>query len=131
MLSNVGFNGLPTVCTIGLVTARCIIDCIEWLRYLRQWYEHLVCSSYRMASSVLMKSFGEVEFVSPINGHRKVPANNFFEIFMTNFFFVFFIVLSFFLSFFFFSFLSTAWCLFCLFYTLTSTGRYLLTFSLK
>ena len=128
MLSNVGFNGLPTVCTIGLVTARCIIDCIEWLHYLRQWYGHLVCSSYRTSSSVLMRSFREVKFVSPINGHHKVPANNFFEIFMTIFFFfVFFIVL----SFFFFSFISTAWCLFCLFYTLTSTSRYLLTFSLK
>jgi len=28
MLSNIGFDGPPTVCTAGLVTVRGIIDCI-------------------------------------------------------------------------------------------------------
>ena len=37
MLSNIGFDGPPTVYTVGLVIVRGIISCIEWLPYLRQW----------------------------------------------------------------------------------------------
>ena len=56
----------PTVCTADLVTARDIIDCIEWFCYLRQWYGHVVSSSQRTASSVSMRSSKKGEFVSPI-----------------------------------------------------------------
>ena len=36
MLSNISFDGPPTVCFAGLVTVSGIIDCIEWLPYLHR-----------------------------------------------------------------------------------------------
>ena len=36
MLSNVGFNGPPTVYTVGLITVQGIIYYIEWLSSIRQ-----------------------------------------------------------------------------------------------
>ena len=36
MLSNIGFDGPPTVCIVGHVTVCGIIDCIEWLPYFRR-----------------------------------------------------------------------------------------------
>ena len=60
-----------TVCTASLVTAWDIIGCIEWIRYFRQWYGHVVSSSRRTASLVSMGSFKEVEFVSPISKYFK------------------------------------------------------------